>query len=52
MFGTWERMVNLVGSKLIKPSGVITDRLQLDSAETGFQRVIKGESGKVIFTPN
>jgi len=52
MFGTWERMVNLVGNKLIKPSGVITDRLQLDSAETGFQRVIKGESGKVIFTPN
>jgi len=52
MFGTWERMVNLVGSKLVKPSGVITDRLQLDSAETGFQRVIKGESGKVIFTPN
>ncbi len=52
MFGTWERMVNLVGSKLVKPSGVITDRLQLDEAENGFQRVIRGESGKVIFTPN
>jgi threonine 3-dehydrogenase len=52
MFGTWERMVNLVGNKLVKPGGVITDRLRLDQAEDGFQRVIRGESGKVLFTPN
>jgi threonine 3-dehydrogenase len=52
MFGTWERVVSLVGSKRINPSGVITDRLPLERAEDGFQRVIKGESGKVIFTPN
>ena len=52
MFGTWERMANLVGSKRVSPSGVITDRLPLEMAEEGFQRVIRGESGKVIFTPN
>jgi threonine 3-dehydrogenase len=52
MFGTWERMANLVGSKLVRPGGVITDRLQLDDAENAFQRVMRGESGKVIFTPN
>jgi threonine 3-dehydrogenase len=51
MFGTWERMVTLVSSKRINPSGVITDRLPLERAEEGFQRVLKGESGKVMFTP-
>jgi threonine 3-dehydrogenase len=51
MFGTWERMASLVGSNKIKPSAVITDRLPLEKAEEGFQRVIRGESGKVIFTP-
>jgi threonine 3-dehydrogenase len=52
MFGTWERMASLVASKKITPSAVITDRLPLEKAEEGFQRVIRGESGKVIFTPN
>jgi threonine 3-dehydrogenase len=52
MYGTWERMVSLVGSKRINPSCVITDRLSLERAEEGFQRVIRGESGKVLFTPN
>jgi threonine 3-dehydrogenase len=51
MFGTWERMATLVGSNKIKPSAVITDRLPLEKAEEGFQRVIRGESGKVIFIP-
>jgi threonine 3-dehydrogenase len=51
MFGTWERMVNLVASKKVTPSAVITDRLPLEKAEEGFQRVIRGESGKVIFIP-
>jgi threonine dehydrogenase-like Zn-dependent dehydrogenase len=44
-------MLNLVASKRVMPSAVITDRLPLDSAERGFQMVIKGESGKVLFTP-
>jgi threonine 3-dehydrogenase len=52
MFGTWERMVTLVESKKINPSAVVTDRLPLDRAEDGFQRVMKGNSGKVVFTPN
>jgi len=51
MFGTWERMATLVASNKIKPSAVITDRLSLEKAEEGFQRVIRGESGKVIFIP-
>jgi len=51
MFGTWERMVSLVANKRVNLTGVITDRLSLDEAEEGFQRVMKGESGKVLFTP-
>ena len=51
MFGTWERMISLVASKKVTPSDVITDRLPLEKAEEAFQRVIRGESGKVIFTP-
>jgi threonine 3-dehydrogenase len=51
MFGTWERMARLVASKRVNLTGVITDRLPLDNAEEGFQRVMKGQSGKVLFTP-
>jgi threonine 3-dehydrogenase len=51
MFGTWERMARLVASKRVNLTGVITDRLPLDKAEEGFQRVMKGESGKVLFMP-
>lgn len=51
MFGTWERMARLVASKRVNLTGVITDRLPLDKAEEGFQRVLKGESGKVLFIP-
>jgi threonine 3-dehydrogenase len=51
MFGTWERMARLVASKRVNLTGVITDRLPLDKAEEGFQRVMKGESGKVLFIP-
>ena len=51
MFGTWDRMVSLVASKKVTPSAVITDRLPLEKAEEAFQRVIKGESGKVVFKP-
>ncbi|MGD0550750.1 MAG: alcohol dehydrogenase catalytic domain-containing protein [Candidatus Bathyarchaeia archaeon] len=51
MFGTWERMARLVSSKRVNLTGVITDRLPLDNAEKGFQRVLKGQSGKVLFTP-
>jgi threonine 3-dehydrogenase len=51
MFGTWERMMSLVGSKRVNLTVVITDRLPLERAEEGFQRVMKGESGKVLFTP-
>jgi threonine 3-dehydrogenase len=51
MFGTWERMVRLVASKRVNLTGVITDRLPLDKADEGFQRVMKGQSGKVLFTP-
>jgi len=51
MFGTWERMMSLVGSKRVNLTAVITDRLPLERAEEGFQRVMKGESGKVLFTP-
>jgi len=49
--GKWERMARLVASKPVNLTGVITDRLSLDDAEEGFQRVIKGESGKILFTP-
>jgi threonine 3-dehydrogenase len=51
MFGTWDRMVSLVASKKVTPSAVITDRLPLEKGEEAFQRVIRGESGKVIFKP-
>lgn len=51
MFGTWERMVSLVANKRVNLVGVITDRLPLEKAEDGFQRVMKGESGKVLFIP-
>jgi len=51
MFGTWERMAALVASKRVNLAGVITDRLPLEKAEDGFQRVMKGESGKVLFLP-
>lgn len=51
MFGTWERMTSLVANRRVNLTGVITDRLPLEKAEDGFQRVIKGESGKVLFTP-
>jgi threonine 3-dehydrogenase len=51
MFGTWERMVSLVASKRVNLTAVITDRLPLEKAEEGFQRVFRGESGKVLFTP-
>ena len=51
MFGTWERMASLVANKRVNLTGVITDRLPLEKAEDGFQRVMKGESGKVLFTP-
>ena len=51
MFGTWERMARLVASKRVNLTGVITDRLPLDKAEDGFQRIMKGQSGKVLFTP-
>ena len=51
MFGTWERMASLVANKRVNLRGVITDRLPLEKAEDGFQRVMKGESGKVLFTP-
>jgi threonine 3-dehydrogenase len=51
MFGTWERMARLVTSKRVNLTGVITDRLPLDKADEGFQRVMKGQSGKVLFTP-
>jgi threonine dehydrogenase-like Zn-dependent dehydrogenase len=44
-------MARLVASKRVNLTGVITDRLPLDEAEEGFQRVIKGQSGKVLFTP-
>jgi len=40
-----------VASKRVNLTGVITDRLPLDKAEEGFQRVMKGESGKVLFIP-
>jgi threonine 3-dehydrogenase len=51
MFETWERMARLVAGKRVNLIGVITDRLRLDDAEEGFQRIIKGLSGKVLFTP-
>ena len=51
MFGTWERMTSLVARKRVNLTAVITDRLPLEKAEEGFQRVFKGESGKVLFTP-
>jgi len=51
MFGTWDRMVRLVEKKQVNIGGVITDRLPLEMADEGFQRVIRGESGKVLFTP-
>jgi len=52
MFGTWERMASLVASNRITLTRVITDRLPLEKAEDGFQRVLKGESGKVLFIPH
>jgi len=51
MFGTWERMARLVASKRVNLTGVITDRLPLEKAEDGFQRVMKGQSGKILFIP-
>jgi threonine 3-dehydrogenase len=51
MFGTWERMASLLAKKRIDLTRVITDRLPLEKAEDGFQRVMRGESGKVLFTP-
>jgi threonine 3-dehydrogenase len=51
MFGTWARMTRLVASKRVNLTGVITDRLPLDKSEERFQRVMRGESGKVLFIP-
>jgi threonine 3-dehydrogenase len=51
MFGTWERMASLVARKRVNLTQVITDRLPLEKAEDGFQRVFRGESGKVLFIP-
>ena len=51
MFGTWERMASLVAKKRIDLTKVITDRLPIERAEEGFQRVFNGESGKVLFVP-
>jgi len=44
-------MVSLVASKKVTPSAVITDRMPLEKGEEAFQKVIRGESGKVIFKP-
>ena len=51
MFGTWERIASLVANRRVNLTGVITDRLPLEKAEDGFQRVMEGESGKVLFAP-
>jgi len=51
MFGTWERMASLVANNRIDLTKVVTDRLPLEKAEDGFQRVFRGESGKVLFIP-
>ena len=51
MFGTWERMASLLANKRVNLTKVITDRLSIEKAEEGFQRVFKGESGKVLFIP-
>jgi threonine 3-dehydrogenase len=51
MFETWESMTSLVSRKRVDLTKVITDRLPLEKAEDGFQRVFRGESGKVLFIP-
>jgi len=51
MFETWERITSLVARKRVDLTKVITDRLPLEKAEEGFQRVFRGESGKVLFIP-
>ena len=51
MFGTWERMARLRQPR-VNLTGVTTDRLPLHEAEEGFQRVMKGQSGEVLFAVN
>ncbi len=54
MFDTWYRVRNLLASKRLDPSPVITHRFLLDDYEKGFEKMIERprKSAKVILFPD
>jgi threonine 3-dehydrogenase len=54
MFDTWYRVRNFLASKRLDISPVITDVLQLEDFETGFERLMSQprESAKVVLFPD
>ena len=51
IYGTWDRLFDIVGSGLVDPVAVVTHRFPLAEAPLALELSARGEAGKVLLLP-